>query len=44
LPLSFLQQAIESEQAGRDLGAVVAAVSDYLRRAQHRPDLSFEAP
>ena len=39
--LSFLQQAIVSERAGLGL---VTAVADYLRRAQHRPELRFEAP
>jgi len=39
--LSFLQQAMESERASLDL---VTAVVDFLRRAQHRPELRFEAP
>ena len=39
--LSFLKQAIETEQAGLGL---ITAVSDFLRRAQHQPNLCFEAP
>jgi tetratricopeptide (TPR) repeat protein len=39
--LTFLKQAIEAEQAGLDL---IEAVSEYLRRAQFRPELRFEIP
>lgn len=39
--LSFLRQAIEAEQASVGL---VQAVAEFLRRAQHCPELRFEAP
>jgi tetratricopeptide (TPR) repeat protein len=42
--LSFLCQAIESERSGLDLFTAVTAVAEYLRRAQHQPELRFEAP
>jgi tetratricopeptide (TPR) repeat protein len=37
--LSFLQQALDAEQAGIEL---VARVADFLRRAEHDPGLRFE--
>jgi tetratricopeptide (TPR) repeat protein len=39
--LSFLRQAVEAERASLE---VVARVASYLRRAQHDPELRFEAP
>lgn len=39
--LAFLTQAIEAEAASLE---VVTAVADYLRRAEHEPDLRFQAP
>jgi transposase-like protein len=39
--LAFLTQALESEAAGLEL---LTAVTDYLRRAAHEPDLRFQAP
>lgn len=37
--LAFLKQAAETEQATLDL---VSAVADFLRRAEHDPDVRFE--
>lgn len=39
--LAFLTQAIEAEAASLE---VVNAVADYLRRAEHEPELRFQAP
>lgn len=39
--LAFLTQAIEAEAASLE---VVTAVANYLRRAEHEPDLRFQAP
>jgi tetratricopeptide (TPR) repeat protein len=39
--LAYFQQAVEAERASL---AVVSAVAEYLRRAQHDPELRFEAP
>ncbi len=39
--LAFLTQAIEAEAAGLEL---LNAVTDYLRRAAHEPDLRFQTP
>jgi tetratricopeptide (TPR) repeat protein len=37
--LSFLQKAVKAEQASLEL---IARVADYLRRAEHDPELRFE--
>jgi tetratricopeptide (TPR) repeat protein len=39
--LAFLRQAVEAERASLE---VVTRVAAYLRRAQHDPELRFEAP
>jgi hypothetical protein len=37
--LTFLRQAVEAEQASLE---VVARVADFLRKAEHDPELRFE--
>jgi tetratricopeptide (TPR) repeat protein len=39
--LTFLRQAIDAERAGVE---VVDAVAGYLKRAQHDPEIRFQAP
>jgi hypothetical protein len=39
--LAYLRQAVETESASLE---VVSQVAAFVRRAQHDPDLRFEAP